>query len=504
MSRRILLFFIDLLILLGSFTLMLFLKPEPKNYLHKNYLFGLGLIFVTWMLTSFSFDKYTIERSVGLREIFRRILYSNFVTLAVISIFIVALQAGNYSRLMFFGTIGIATLAELILANIDYLLIHTVENAMDIKNPPLKPVDIKKASRAINFKEISVDSESIRQGIIDECGEEVFEFINSQIDLDDPHSLVLSTTTRFNIQLQPDNYYNKIVNLKRVNDIQYINKFFEAINRKLPKDGVFIGTVETKQLRKKRILNKYFPGLNWIMYTLDFTVKRVFPKFNLTKKIYFFLTRGENRVITRAETLGRLYSCGFEIVEEKFIGGLFFFVVKKIKEPVYDMDPTYGPFVKLQRVGKGGKIIKVYKLRTMHPYAEYLQDYIYQKNKLQEGGKFKDDFRVSTLGKIFRTFWLDELPMVFNFLKGDLKIVGVRPISKQYFDLYREEVKARRIKFKPGLVPPFYADLPKTLDEIQDSEMRYLEAYEKRPLRTDFVYFFRAFNNIFFKRARSG
>lgn len=504
MHRRTFLFLFDILILLGSFGLMLLFKPEPMSYLRENYLIGLGVLFISWFFFSFSLKKYEIVKSIGLKEIFRRILYANFLSLAVISIFIVALHAGDYSRLIFFGTIIIATLGEILFANLDYLLIHTVENATDITDPPPKAIDIKKARKAINFKEISIDYAGIREGIIEECGEEAFEFISKYVDLNDRHSLVISTTTRFNIQLQPDNYFTRVVNLKRVNDIQYINKFFEAVNRKLPQDGIFIGALETKFLRKQRILHKYPPVINWIMYTLDFLIKRVFPKFILTKKIYFILTRGENRVITRAEILGRLYSCGFEVVEESFIGNLFYFVVKKIKDPAYDMNPTYGPFVKLHRVGKGGRLIKVYKLRTMHPYSEYLQDYIYQKNKLDEGGKFKDDFRISTAGKIFRTFWLDELPMILNLVKGDLKVVGVRPISKQYFDLYTEELKEKRIKYKPGLVPPYYADMPKTLEEIQESEMRYLESYEKKPIRTDIRYFFKAFHNIIFKKARSG
>jgi len=503
MSRRATLFLFDLLLLFGSFGLMLLLKPEPKSYLKDNYLIGLALLLVTWVISSFSFNKYTIVRSIGLTEIFKRILYANFVSLATISIFIVALHAGDYSRLIFFGTIIIATLAEIVFANFDYLLIHTVESAMDIKDPELKPLDFKKAKRAINFKDITINPEDLESGIREECGEEALEFINQHIDICNPSSLVISTTTRFNIQLQPDNYYKAVINLKRINDIQYINKFFEAVNRKLPVNGIFVGTCETKFLRKQRILKKYFPGLNWIMYTLDFIVKRVFPKFILTKKIYFFLTRGENRVITRAEALGRLYSCGFEVVEERFIRGLLYFAVRKIKDPAYDMNPTYGPFVKLYRVGKGGKMIKVYKLRTMHPYSEYLQDYVYQKNRLEEGGKFKDDFRISTTGKIFRTFWLDELPMIINVLKGDMKIVGVRPISKQYFDLYREELQQKRIGYKPGLVPPFYADMPKTIEEIQDSEMRYFVLYDANPIRTDVAYFFRAFNNIIFKKARS-
>ena len=159
--------------------------------------------------------------------------------------------------------------------------------------------------------------------------------------------------------------------------------------------------------------------------------------------------------------------------------------------------------VRLPRVGLGGKIIRVYKVRTMHPYSEYLQDYIYQKHDLQEGGKFSNDFRISRLGKIMRALWIDELPMLLNWMRGELKLVGVRPISEHYFALYSKEHQERRIKYKPGLVPPYYADLPKTLPEIEASENRYFDAYEKHPFRTNWRYFWKAIFNILFRNARS-
>ncbi|MEN8158399.1 MAG: sugar transferase, partial [Bacteroidota bacterium] len=203
------------------------------------------------------------------------------------------------------------------------------------------------------------------------------------------------------------------------------------------------------------------------------------------------------------EILGRLYACGFEVVEDNFVNGLYFFVTNRIKEPAFDENPTYGPFVTLRRVGKGGKPIKVYKLRTMYPYAEYLQDYVHKRNNLENGGKFKDDFRVATARGILRKLWIDELPMILNLFRGDLKLVGVRPLSKHYFELYSKELQEKRTKYKPGLVPPYYADMPETLEEIQASEMRYLESFEKHPLRTQWCYFWRAWKNILFKRARS-
>ena len=136
-------------------------------------------------------------------------------------------------------------------------------------------------------------------------------------------------------------------------------------------------------------------------------------------------------------------------------------------------------------------------------YSEFLQEYIYQKHNLQDGGKFKDDFRVSTLGRIMRKLWIDELPMFINLLKGEMKLVGVRPLSRHYFSLYSTEMQERRINYKPGLVPPFYVDNPRTLDEIMDSERRYFDLYDKHPFRTDVKYLFKSIYNIVFKKMRS-
>jgi len=139
----------------------------------------------------------------------------------------------------------------------------------------------------------------------------------------------------------------------------------------------------------------------------------------------------------------------------------------------------------------------------MHAYSEYLQPYIYQKNKLKEGGKFADDFRISTWGRFLRKLWLDELPMLINLLKGEMKLVGVRPLSPHYFSLYTPEMQELRIKTKPGLLPPYYVDMPKTIEEVQASEMKYLYAYLQSPRKTDWVYFWKIVWNIVFKRKRS-
>lgn len=348
-----------------------------------------------------------------------------------------------------------------------------------------------------NFKNAQIEN------VINECGLKAYYFIRNYIEILSPKSLVINTTSRFNLKIFSDREFNALVNLKKINDIKHLNKFFETSNELLPLNGIFIGCAETKGLRKKRILKKYPPFLNYIYYTLDFILKRVFPKLPITKSIYFWLTQGRNRVLSKPEILGRLYSCGFEVVKEQLIDNLYYFVVRKIKNPVFDKHPTYGPLIKIQRSGKNGKIINVYKFRTMHPYSEYLQEYIYKENNLAAGGKFRHDFRVTTLGRFLRKFWLDELPMIYNLLKGDIKLVGVRPLSKQYFSLYPDDFRKIRTNYKPGLIPPFYKDLPKTFDEIIASEKEYIRQYDQHPIKTDIKYFFSAFYNILFKSARS-
>ena len=118
-----------------------------------------------------------------------------------------------------------------------------------------------------------------------------FNYVFSHARIDSPETLVISTTSRFNIETQLKDQFEAIVNLKRINDIRYINKFFETANSRLPQGGLFIDFVETKNLRKKRILRKFPPVLNYIAYFFDYIIKRVFPKFLITKKLYFFLTR---------------------------------------------------------------------------------------------------------------------------------------------------------------------------------------------------------------------
>lgn len=338
--------------------------------------------------------------------------------------------------------------------------------------------------------------------IIAEQGEKAYGYIAQFLKIEENNLEVLKTTNLFNI-VKISSKKNGIVNLNKINDINKMNDFFKAVNEKLIDDGIFIGCVETKVERRNRLFKKYPIGFAQIYYLFDFVFKRVFSKLWMTKWLYFFVTAGRNQVLSKAEALGRLVFCGFEIVDECEIDNLNYFVVKKVKVVGNVKEPRFSILFKMTRIGKYGKPISVYKIRTMHPYAEYLQEYIYKINNLQKGGKFKNDFRITTWGKVLRRLWIDELPMFINLFKGQLKLVGVRPLSAQYLSLYSDELKEKRKGVKPGLIPPYYADLPNTLDEIIESELKYINAYQKNPFIVDLKYFMMASTNILINKARS-
>ncbi|PKP27545.1 MAG: hypothetical protein CVU06_01735 [Bacteroidetes bacterium HGW-Bacteroidetes-22] len=499
---------VDMMLLVASFYFFVYLKAGHRGALLEAYHRDFWIFAGIWVVVSVYFNKYNFKDDPRMKAHLKPVIVSNFLIVGLISIVVVLFDNVDLSRYLFFGTAGLVTILELALAFLRGLISKTATGGYALESDDLhlgaEPFGANFVGPSIDASSAECPSEEvIYQAIREESGEKVLQYLCGNLKIADPMTTVLATTTRFNLVNIPRNRYSTIVNLRKINDIQRINKFFETVNTRLPLGGFFAGCAETYVMRKERILRRYPLGLNYVIYTSDFIINRICPKLYVTKKIYFMITRGNNRLISKAETLGRLYSCGFVVVKADFINGLFYFIVRKVSDPAYDFHPTYGPLIRLKRIGKGGKIIGVYKMRSMHAYSEYLQKYIFDQNDLQDGGKFADDFRVTTLGKIMRKFWLDELPMIFNLLKGDMKLVGVRPLSKHYFSLYTPELQELRTKFKPGLVPPFYADMPNTLDEIMESERHYLEAYARSPFLTDWKYFWKSFFNIFFRKARS-
>jgi|GEM_PF-230038 len=296
-----------------------------------------------------------------------------------------------------------------------------------------------------------------------------------------------------------------IIHLRSLNNIRHQNTFLSYTNYCLPEGGYIMVHCVTSGMQRQRLLAQNPPVVGHVLYVLHYLWRRVCPKLFLIGNFYMWVTKGRNRSITRVEVLGKLYRAGFEVMSEEISHGEFYVIARKERKPVRDDHPSSGVLIRLRRKGKNGKEIGVYKFRTMHSYSEYLQPYVYEYEGLQDGGKFASDYRVSRLGKFMRRFWLDELPMFINVIRGDMKIVGVRPLSNHYLSLYTPEMQALHLSVKPGLLPPFYYDKqsPKTIEDVQASERRYILAYQKHPLLTDLRYFFGTIGNILLRRKHS-
>lgn len=105
-----------------------------------------------------------------------------------------------------------------------------------------------------------------------------------------------------------------------------------------------------------------------------------------------------------------------------------------------------------KRVGQYGKQIKIYKFRSMVENAEELMNQFTpeQKAEYEKNFKLENDPRITKIGKIMRKTSLDELPQLFNILKGDISIVGPRPVMEVETEIYGN-YKDMLLSIKPGL-----------------------------------------------------
>ena len=126
-----------------------------------------------------------------------------------------------------------------------------------------------------------------------------------------------------------------------------------------------------------------------------------------------------------------------------------FFLIISLLIKVTSKGPVF--FVH-ERVGLNGKKFKLIKFRTMVNNAEEMIASFSpeQKKEWEENYKLKDDPRITKIGKFLRRTSLDELPQLINILKGDMSIVGPRPVVDEELNWYGDK-KDKHLSVKPGL-----------------------------------------------------
>ena len=138
-----------------------------------------------------------------------------------------------------------------------------------------------------------------------------------------------------------------------------------------------------------------------------------------------------------------------------------------------------GPVIfKQVRVGQNGRTFNMYKFRSMCKDAESQQEELMKQNEM-EGFMFKikDDPRVTRVGKFIRKTSIDELPQLFNVIKGDMSLVGTRPPTIDEVSRY-ERGQWRRISIKPGVTGLWQIsgrnDIT-SFDEVVELDLRYID-----------------------------
>ena len=460
-----------------------------------------GVLAVLWVLIGFVVQSYRSYKDAW--------LWQAMVSLVADAAILIGLIWWVLPQLPYQLSPKVATWSVLIVGAIETVLVfaaHYWKYATNMTMPAMQIEQRKNAHVQRPDEKRRQDSiRSIHQSVLSVTTEADYYMLRKRARLDSRLTKVVCDRDRFAFLQIPDYQYQTLVDLTLLNDAKGINRRFCIVNQKLPDDGIYVCCYRPQEYMKAKLLARFPRGLNWIVYCLYFFRKRVLPRLLLTSRLYYDVTKGRKRMLSKTEVLGRLYYCGFEVDEIVPMGHIEYIFAHRHSQPYpQEQLKVYGPLIKLPRVCKNKEIRYFYKFRTMHPYAEYIQKYVFDaRGGMDISDKSNDDWRITTWGKFMRKYWLDELPMLINWFKRDVKLVGVRPLSKTMFDTYPEWLQEKRTKSKPGLIPPFYIDHPNTFEELFASEDKYLTEYLEHPIRTDIKYFFLTMRSIVTRKTHS-
>lgn len=150
-----------------------------------------------------------------------------------------------------------------------------------------------------------------------------------------------------------------------------------------------------------------------------------------------------------------------------------------------------GGFYCQQRVGRDGRMFGLYKFRSMRTGSD-------KKGLITVGGH---DSRITRMGYFIRKYKIDELPQLWNVLKGDMSLVGPRPEVKKYVDLYTEEQR-RVLSVRPGITDYAsieYVDENEILGNADDPDRVYVEEIMPAKIKLNMRYIENRSLNEYFK-----
>ena len=220
-----------------------------------------------------------------------------------------------------------------------------------------------------------------------------------------------------------------------------------------------------------------------------------------SKKKFFITVPSEEISVTAKEPEAKIYiknrpiytfaKRGFDIICSLIAMTVLLVPLLIVALIIVIDSPGASPIHIQERIGKNGRRFRFYKFRSMVPNAEQMLDSLIEKNEMQGPAfKMKDDPRITRFGRFIRKSSIDELPQLWNVLKGDMSLVGPRPPLPREVEMYTEH-QLQRLAVPPGLTC-YWQIQPKrnslSFDEWLTWDLKYIS---ERSFTTDIKILFK-------------
>ncbi|MBP5281718.1 MAG: undecaprenyl-phosphate glucose phosphotransferase [Lachnospiraceae bacterium] len=405
-----LLVLIDSLITAASLILAYVIKfyvllngPGPGVLPIRDYAFLLVYIIPGYMLLYIRLGVYTPRRTVKRRfEIFDIIRANTLGMAALIIVIYLVVREFNYAR----SVLALFYLLNCFLTGCSRIVLRKTLRSIRKKGYNVKHILLVGYSRAAEEYVNRIQENP-------QWGYSVSGFLDDHVPVGTLYKKVpVQGTIEELPKLLAENEWDEVAITLSLRDYDYL--------------GEIVGICE-----KSGVHTKFIPDYNSLIPTRPYTEDLMgLPVINIR---YVPLTNTGNAFVKRLmDIVGSLF--GIIITSPVMI---ICAILVKLTSP--------GPIIfKQTRVGLHNKEFSMYKFRSMAMQAP---------NEEQKGWTTKDDPRVTSVGKIMRKTSLDELPQLFNILKGDMSLIGPRPERPQFVEKFKEEIPRYMVKHqvRPGL-----------------------------------------------------
>lgn len=401
----------DVMIMVTSYVLAYFIKfyiidadtTDVGVLSVRNYFIVLIFLVPGYVILYFLSSVYGPKRTVKQRHEFLAIFRANTLGMAFyIIVLYLVIREINYSRLM----MGIFYILNIFLTCMSRVVLRTMLRTIRKKGYNIKHVLVVGYSRAA---EQYID----RLGWNPQWGYKVCGILDDTVPAGTLYKGVKVLGRLENLEvILPHNELDEVaiaLALKDYDNLEHVVNICE-------KSGVH---------------TKFIPDYNSVIPTRPYTEDLMgLPVINIR---YVPLANTSNKVIKRVMDIAGSV-CGIVILSPLL---LFLAILVKISSP--------GPVIfKQERVGLHGKPFYMYKFRSMEQQSE---------DEEKKAWTVRDDPRVTGIGRIMRRTSLDELPQLFNILKGDMSLIGPRPERPLFVERFKEEIPRYMVKHqvRPGL-----------------------------------------------------